>query len=253
MNALAGWLGGGDADDGSKRASAVRFHGSRALAALIVAGVTYLVFPASPVVDSPILEIGSVAPDNVIAPFGYTVSKSPEELAKEQSDIARSVEPIFSVVPAALDSSRALIDQFADGLRRAAAAPAAQRINAVEQVGIQLGVQLTPAEAQYLATPGQGDAVTAAVRRTYDRWLAAGIASSGVLDAIQGAVTLRRDTTMKSINVDSIPTFATLLLRARLLNPDPQSPAGDAAFRKLLTAFLPPASQRIRRAGSRRQ
>ena len=77
MNAIAGWLGGGDADDGSPRAQAVRFHGTRALIALVVAAVTYLVFPASPVVDSPILEVGSVAPDNVIAPFGYSVLKSP--------------------------------------------------------------------------------------------------------------------------------------------------------------------------------
>ena len=102
MTASVGWLGGGDADDGSPRARALRFHGTRTLIALLVAAITYLVFPASPVVDSPILEVGSVAPDNVIAPFGYTVLKSPEELAKEQNDIIRSVEPIFSLVPAAL-------------------------------------------------------------------------------------------------------------------------------------------------------
>ena len=35
--------------------------------------------------------------------------KSPDELAKEQNEIARSVEPIFSLVPAALDTSRALV------------------------------------------------------------------------------------------------------------------------------------------------
>ena len=101
MSASVGWLGGGDADDGSPRRRALRFHGARALIALGVAAVTYLVFPASPAVDSPILEVGSVAPDNVIAPFGYTVLKSPEELAKEQNDIARSVEPIFSLEHAA--------------------------------------------------------------------------------------------------------------------------------------------------------
>ena len=237
---MAGWLGGGDADDGSPRSRAFRFHGTRALIALVVAAVTYLVFPASPVVDSPILEVGSVAPDNVIAPFGYTVLKSSDELAKEQNDIARSVEPIFSVVSAAADSSRALIDQFDEGLRRIESLPDGQRVTAIEQMGGKLGVQLTPAEAQYLAQPGRGDAVTEAVRRSYDRWLRAGIASSGVLDPIQGAVTLRRDTAVKSINADSIPTFASLLVRSRLLNPDPRSPAGDAAFRKLLTAFFRP-------------
>ena len=237
---MAGWLSGGDADDGSPRARALRFHGTRALTALLVAAVTYLVFPASPVVDSPILEVGSVAPDNVIAPFGYSVLKTAEELTKEQNDIARSVEPIFTIDSAAMDSSRALVDQFDQGLRRVASGPEGQRITAVQQLGAKLGVQLTPAEAQYLAAPPRGEAVVDAVRRAYDRWLSTGIAASGALDAIQGAVTLRQDTAVKSVNADSIATFSSLLVRARLLNPDPQSTAGDGAFRKLLTAFFRP-------------
>jgi membrane-associated HD superfamily phosphohydrolase len=92
---MAGWLGGSDADEGSPRERAVRFHGVRALIALGVAAVTYAVFPASPAVDSPVLEVGSVAPENVIAPFSYTVPKSPQELEKEQNDLAGTVEPIF--------------------------------------------------------------------------------------------------------------------------------------------------------------
>lgn len=237
---MVGWSGGGDADAGSPRARALRFHGVRILVALVVAVVTYLVFPASPAVDSPILEVGSVAPDNVIAPFGYTVMKSPEELAKEQNDIVRSVEPIFSVVPAALDSSRRLVDQFATGLHRISTTADGQRTIAVQELGQRLGVQLTASEAQYLAAPERGDAVTDAVRRVYDRWLAAGIASTGVLDAIQGAVMLRQNGAEKSVNADSIPTFTSLLVRAGLLHPDPQSVAGDAAYRKLLTAFFRP-------------
>jgi hypothetical protein len=236
---MVGWSGG-DTGDRDPRTRALRFHGLRALIALGVAAVTYLVFPASPAVDSPVLEVGSVAPDNVIAPFGYTVTKSPDELAQEQNAIVRSVEPIFSVQPAALDSSRRLTDQFRDGLRRVTGTTDAQRAAAVQALGAQLGVQLTPAEAQYLAAPARGEATVEAVRRAYDRWLAAGIASTGVLDAIQGAVTLRRDSVERSVIADSIPTFATLLVRARLLHPDPQSDVGDAAFRKILAAFFRP-------------
>jgi putative nucleotidyltransferase with HDIG domain len=240
LNAIAGWLGGGDAEDGSPRARAFRFHGTRALIALLVAAVTYAVFPASPVVDSPILEVGSVAPDNVIAPFGYTVLKTPEELAKERNDIARSVEPIFSVVPDGLDSSRALVDQFDQGLRRILAGPEAQRAAGIVQLGARLGVQFTPQEAQYLAAPGRGESVVDAVGRVFDRWLAGGIATTGALDGIQGAVTLRRDTSVTSVNADSVATFASLLARAQLLDPDPQSVVGDGVFRKLLTAFFRP-------------
>jgi hypothetical protein len=237
---MAGWLRGGDADEGSPRTRALRFHGVRTLIALVVAAATYLVFPASPAVDSPILEVGSVAPDNVIAPFGYTVMKSPADLAKEQNDIVRSVEPIFSMTPAAVDSSRRVVDQFAQAMRRVTSTADGPRTEAIQDAGRRLGVQLTSQEAQYLATPERADAVTDAVRRVYDRWLAAGIASTGVLDAIQGAVTLRQNGTEKSVNADSIPTFASLLVRSRLLHPDPGSTAGDAVFRKLLAAFFRP-------------
>ena len=234
---MVGWSR--SADEENPRGRALRFHGLRALVALGVAAVTYLVFPASPAVDSPVLEIGSVAPDNVITPFGYTVMKSPEELAKEQADIVRSVEPIFSVVPEALDSSRALTAQFEAGLQGITGTDA-QRTTAIQALGGSLGVQLTPAEAQYLAAPGRGTATIDAVRRAYDRWLPAGVASTGVLDAVTGAVTERRDSVERSIPADSIPTFATLLVRSRLMHPDPQSIVGDAVFRKLLTAFFRP-------------
>src|SRR4029079_17637865 len=124
-----------------------------ALIALVVAAATYLVFPASPAVDSPILEVGSVAPDNVIAPFGYTVMKSPADLAKEQNDIVRSVEPIFSMTPAAVDSSRRLVDQFAQAVRRVTSTADGPRTAAIQDAGRRLGVQLTSQEAQYLVTP----------------------------------------------------------------------------------------------------
>ncbi|HEX6049719.1 MAG TPA: HDIG domain-containing protein, partial [Gemmatimonadaceae bacterium] len=234
---MVGWSR--DADEPDPRGRAFRYHGLRVLVALGTAATTYLVFPASPAVDSPILEIGSVAPDNVIAPFAYTVSKSAEELAREQDEIVESVEPIFTLVPAALDSSRALTDQFAEGLRRITGTEA-QRADSIQALGSRLGVELTDEEARYLAAPGRAQAVIDAVRRVYDRWLPSGIASSGVLDAVQGSVTLRRDSVERSINADSIPGFSRLLSRSRLLHPDPQSVAGDAAYRKLLTAFFRP-------------
>jgi putative nucleotidyltransferase with HDIG domain len=237
---MAGWLGGGDADDGSPRGRALKHHGSRVLLALGVAAITYLVFPASPAVDSPVLEVGSVAPENVIAPFAYDVPKSPEELEKEQNEVARAVEPIFTVAPAALDSSRRLIDEFANGLRSIPEGADAARATAVQQLGSRLGVQLTAPEAQYLAGPERGPMVAEAVRRAYDRWLSAGVAATGVLDAVQGSVTLRRDSTERSINPDSIPAFAAFLAQAQLVRPDTRSPAGEAAFRKLLTTFFRP-------------
>jgi hypothetical protein len=184
----------------------------------------------------------------VIAPFGYSVRKSPEELAKEQNDIARSVEPIFTFDSAALDSSRALVDQFASELARLASSPEGQRITGVQLLGAKLGVQLTPAEAQYLAIPGRGEAVPDAVARAYDRWLATGIAAGGALDGIQGAVTLRQDTSVTSVNADSISAFPTLLARARLLQSRPAVPGWRCRVPQAPDGVLP-ADDRVRPRG----
>ena len=58
-----------------------RLHGTRIALGLATALATYALFPASPAVDSPVLEVGSVASLNVIAPFAFKVPKSPSELA----------------------------------------------------------------------------------------------------------------------------------------------------------------------------
>src|SRR5437762_2364569 len=83
------------------RSSRFRFHGVRVGIALALAAITYAVFPAAPAVDFPLLEVGSVAPDNVIAPFAYSVPKDPADLARERDEVARSVQPIMVYTPAA--------------------------------------------------------------------------------------------------------------------------------------------------------
>ena len=78
-------------------------HGARAALAVALAIFTYVLFPASPAVDFPIYEIGSVASDNVIAPFAFRVLKNEPNIEKERTDVARAVEPVYDFVPAALD------------------------------------------------------------------------------------------------------------------------------------------------------
>ena len=53
----------------------VGYHGLRIALLVLLAVVTYLLFPNAPAVDSPIFEVGSVATENVIAPFAYVVPK----------------------------------------------------------------------------------------------------------------------------------------------------------------------------------
>ena len=57
-------------------------------------------------------EVGSVASDNVIAPFAFRVLKTTAELRAERDAVVRAVEPVFDFVPAALDSARQALAAF---------------------------------------------------------------------------------------------------------------------------------------------
>lgn len=70
------------------------FHGARIALAVGLAILTYLLFPASPAIDFPVYEVGSVASDNVIAPFAFRVLKTDDELNAERDAVVRGVEPV---------------------------------------------------------------------------------------------------------------------------------------------------------------
>ena len=225
-----------------ERGLGARDHAVRLVLALAVAVGTYLLFPASPAVDFPLLEVGSVAPDNVIAPFGYSVPKPESELAAERDELARAVEPIFVLTPGTGDSVRAEVTAF---MREIAAVAdrlggEADRAAAVQRVATARGVGLLPAEAVYLASPARRRGMQIAVERTFDRWLRGGVASTAVVDEVRGRLTVRQRGSERSVSADSVDTFTTLLARARALHPDPENPVADGLYAKLLTTFFRP-------------
>jgi cyclic-di-AMP phosphodiesterase PgpH len=226
----------------AERGVGARDHAARLVLALAVAVATYLLFPAAPAVDFPLLEVGAVAPDNVIAPFCYTVYKSEEELAREREDRARSVEPILVLNPAAADSARARVAAFTQALSAAADSVTDEpaRSAAIQQAAARSGVILSGPETTYLAVPARRRALLAAVARVFDRWLGDGVAATGTTDGMRAKVVLRDGTAERSVLADSVPTFATLLQRARSIHPDPNSPVGDALYTKLLGVFFQP-------------
>src|SRR5215510_4315541 len=102
--------------------SAVAFHGARIGLGVGVAVLTFLLFPASPAIDFPVYEVGSVASDNVIAPFAFRVLKSQDEVDAEREAVLRGVEPVFDFAPAALDSARQSLTAFGGAIAEASKA-----------------------------------------------------------------------------------------------------------------------------------
>ncbi len=216
-------------------------HAPRIALLLAVAVITYLLFPTSAAVDSPIFEVGSVATQNVIAPFGFTVPKSETELHEEREQLARSAKPIFVYSQAALDSSQQQLSSLLRGI--AAAIDSAGKRNeaaAATSAAMAHGIALTPVEGAYLASAEHRRALQDAVHRAFARWLPEGLAAADALDDVQGELLVRRGSEERNVLADSVLTLGTLLRRARALEPDPNSSVADGIYLKLLSGLLHP-------------
>jgi cyclic-di-AMP phosphodiesterase PgpH len=218
------------------------YHGARVAVALAVAVATYLLFPAAPAVEFPVLEVGAVSPTNVIAPFQFRVPKTETDLARERDDAARTVVPQFEYVPAAVDSARAELQAFMQSV--AAAAASAQnegdRAAAVQRAAEGFGVRLTADEAAYLSVPVRRRNMSEALGVVIDRWLAQGVALGGALDSVRGNLFLRRDGENRTVTADSVLTFGTLISRARIVHPDVESATADGLYLKMIGRLFHP-------------
>ena len=221
-----------------------KYHGSRFALALALAVLAHVLFPSSPASDVPLYEVGSVAADNVIAPFAFGVRKDPVELRRERDEMARSAEPVMVYSSAALDSTttqyRVLMNAVDAAAPDTMAAPTPAVTAAVQRAAGQWGVTLSPNEAAYLATGRRRHAIQSSLDRVFSRWLASGVAPSGSLDTVRGDVVLKRASEERRAPADSVPTFSTFVSRARLLHPDPSSAVGDAVYIKLLGSLFHP-------------
>jgi cyclic-di-AMP phosphodiesterase PgpH len=242
----------------SRRQTAL-FHGGRIGLALLLAVFTYLLFPASPAVDFPIYEVGSVASDNVIAPFAFRVLKTDDELLKEQEALVRAAEPIYRFVPAALDSTRRQLQALIEAVQSAAStSDPVSVVPAIQRAALVRGITFSPQEAQYLSSRSRREALFGTVQRVFERWLALGVATSGALDNVLGDVVLRTGGVERRVPADSISTFNMLVARAQLIHPDRSSDVGDGIYRRLIGALFHPtivldrAATELRRAELRR-
>jgi len=235
-----GTLAGTSSGSPRPRRPLLAFHGPRVALGIGLAVLTYVLFPASPAVDFPIYEVGSVAADNVIAPFAFRVLKSNAELQAERDAVARGVEPVYDFIPAALDTARRSLSVFASAIRQVATNNPQLAIGAIQRAASSWGMGLTVTEAGYLASERRRTALFASLDRVFTRWLSAGVASSGALDSVRGAIVIRSSHDERRVDADSVATFSMLVSRARLIHPDPGSAVGDSLYTRLLATFFRP-------------
>jgi putative nucleotidyltransferase with HDIG domain len=217
-------------------------HTVSALLVVVLAALVALALPAAWVSRAPVYAAGTVADDDVIAPFTFAVPKSPDELDRERATAARVVEPVVVLKGGRADSVVGAVDALVDALDSTAAAGVRDGAlpTALVSAALGQGIRLSISDASYLALPGQRASMLGAVRRVLDRALREGVAARTTVDGVNGAVRVVSDRGEEQLPVTALLTFDDVMARARRMHPDPGSPSGDAVFVRLLRSFFRP-------------
>src|SRR3989442_10123822 len=217
----------------------VRYHGVRWIWVPALALLTYLAFPSSASNVAPLLEPGSVADREVVAPFTFPVNKSDQELAREAEELAGTVKPIYEFQQRALDSATIALHAFFAGIENAADQGGPP---AVIRVAKEQGVVLTQPEADYLSKGGKRRSLEKALTELFDRTLALGVTAPGVLQVEQAPeLIIRRRSSEASVSRDQVLSYQQYLNRARAAHPDKRSIVADAVYVRLAGHFYRPA------------
>ncbi len=122
--------------------SGAYFHGARiGLLVLLAFGLTFL-FPSESHRTPTRYTQGAVAEEDVTAEIGFSIPKTPEELARDQTEAEAFVPPTFFSIPEARDSMESRLVRFFDEVERAAGSggrPAVERVLAREGITILEG------------------------------------------------------------------------------------------------------------------
>jgi putative nucleotidyltransferase with HDIG domain len=213
----------------------VGHHATRWGLLVALALLTYTLFPVATGFESPLLEEGEVASEDVIAPFDFDVLKSEEELARERAAREGTLRPIFDFRVENRDSVLAETDLLFAGL---AGAAVPDTLVAVAQ---RFEVTLTVEEAEYLRSGNRLAAFRTAVRRFLGDRLRRGVARGADLDTVLAAdVMVRWDGREGMARRDTILTFERLFQDLASGHPDPNSTIGRRVYVNLLGALFRP-------------
>ncbi len=225
-------LGQGDAGP-AEAAERWRGHALRAVLAVALAAVVYVLFPTAPAALTALYDVGTVAPEAVVAPFSFTVPKPAAALAAERDDAAAAVAPVLVRQPAGLDTARA---------RLAALDAALVALAAGQSAALPDGIRLTPDELAFARDPRRRRAAVDSARQALEQWLPRGVVQTSALRDVRGPVAVvaaARDGTrpVATADVDSLVTFATFLARAA--RPAATDPASTLRTKLLSASFAP--------------
>ena len=208
---------------------------ARIALAVVVAAVGWLAFPGH-LGDLPRrLEVGAVAPVDVIAPRGFVVVKTPAERGMEAEALAATVKAVVRSDPGAADTALALASHAFAALDSAAAAG-----GPLAPVARAAGVALDSAGAAALERGGVRArlrrAVLAALRGSRSGYLAPGVSPVD----LGRDVVLRGEGAERTAPGDSLPTFGDFLEAASRTQPAGADAAEEALYVRLLGAFFQP-------------
>lgn len=226
-------------------------HGARALVLLGLAFVVYALFPVSPVRDFPALEKGMVADQDIIAQVGFSIPKSEAELARERTEAAASVAPIFEYDSTAVDTMLVRIGAFLERLDSAAVTPGGDDVARarIRDVLASYGLSATDAMVDAVRDPGQRAFLERALERAIREELPVGIVATGDLDvslASQLRVPIRG--VEQIMWRDSVPLQSHFIRRAAMYLPPGSAAEIEELQRLALVRFFQPSIRLDREA-----
>jgi len=101
-----------DPESGSPPEHPLTCHASRVLLIVFLAVLFRLIFPFATHYQLSDYEVGMVAPEDVTAPFSYSVYKNPSELAGEREERAAGVHPVLEYQVGSYDSVMVKVNRY---------------------------------------------------------------------------------------------------------------------------------------------
>lgn len=220
----------------SGRPGIIVAHSARWALLFALALLTYLLFPVPGGTDS--YELGEIAAAEVIAPFEFSVMKSPDDLERERQIWERTVPPVYEYREDALDSIRLNANALFAALDRATSP--AEVVETARRFGIR-DRALNPEEADYLLAGNRLTALRRAVNRMIDRQLSRGVPDVAFLMTEASPVILEvHGPARRNVQRDSVHNFERFMQALESVSPDPTSQVGNQLLRAIIQSLFRP-------------